>query len=77
MKVSNQCIKAYSKGSQMLGMINRTMRCKSAKSLLPLYKTLVRPHLEYCTVAWSPYYMKDKELYREGTTSFHEDDSGF
>jgi len=62
LKVSKQCTSAYSKGSQMLGMINRTIRCKTAKSLLPLYKTLVRPHLEYCTAAWSPYYQKDREL---------------
>jgi len=31
--------------------------------LLNLYKSLVRPHLEYCTVAWSPHFVKDKELY--------------
>jgi len=30
--------------------------------MLRLYKSAVRPHLEYCTAAWSPYYIKDKEL---------------
>jgi len=30
--------------------------------LLSLYKSLVRPHLEYCIPAWSPHYVKDKEL---------------
>jgi len=30
--------------------------------LIPLYKTLVRPHLEYCSVVWSPHYNKDKAL---------------
>jgi len=27
-----------------------------------LYKTLIRPHLEYGVVAWSPHYVKDREL---------------
>jgi len=30
--------------------------------MLSLYKTLVRPHVEYCVSAWSPYYKKDEEL---------------
>jgi len=29
---------------------------------LSLYKTLVRPHLEYCTPVWSPHYVKDKHM---------------
>ena len=30
--------------------------------MMSLYKTLVRPHVEYCVSAWSPYYKKYKEL---------------
>jgi len=30
-------------------MINRSIQYKSKSVLLCLYKTLVRPHLEYCT----------------------------
>ena len=29
--------------------------------MLQLYKTLVRPHLEYCAQFWSPHYRKDVE----------------
>ena len=46
----------------MLGMINRCIVNKSSDVMVRLYKTLVRPHLEYCVTAWSPHYKKDREL---------------
>ena len=61
LKVVNQCTKAYNKANQLLGMINRNIRWKTPRVMMLLYRTLVRPHVEYCTVAWSPYYKKDKE----------------
>ena len=61
LKVSQQCTQAYVKANRMLGVINRTIN-KSRFILLNLYKSIVRPHLEYCTAAWSPHYIKDKDL---------------
>jgi hypothetical protein len=49
------------KANQILGRIYRTMEYKSVENILPLYLTLVRPHLEYCVQAWAPYFTKDIE----------------
>ena len=62
LKSSNQCLKAYASANKILGMINRTIENKNSNIMLNLYKSLVRPHMEYCTAVWSPYYVKDKEL---------------
>jgi len=62
LKVSQQCQQAYNKASRILGLINRTIEYKHTDILLRLYKSLVRPHLEYCIVSWSPHYKKDKIL---------------
>jgi len=35
---------------------------KKSGNLVRMYKSLVRPYLEYCTAAWSPHYVKDKVL---------------
>ena len=55
MKVSEQCRIAASKGNQVLGMIRRNITYREKSLMVPLYKAIVRPHLEYCIQAWSPY----------------------
>ena len=52
MKVSKQCRIAASKGNQILGMIRRNITYKEKGLIVPLYKAIVRPHLEYCIQAW-------------------------
>ena len=50
MKVSEQCRIAASKGNQVLGIIRRNVTYKENSLIVPLYKAIVRPHLEYCIV---------------------------
>ncbi|GAB0188388.1 hypothetical protein GRJ2_001304100 [Grus japonensis] len=38
------------------------MTSRSQEGILPLYSTLVRPHLEYCVQLWGPQYRRDMEL---------------
>ena len=59
MKVSEQCGIAASKGNQILGLIKRNITYKDKRLIIPLYKAIVRPQLEYCTQAWRPYRNKD------------------
>jgi len=39
------------------GMIKRTISYKKPEIMVRLYKTLVRPHLEYCVSVWSSHYI--------------------
>ena len=59
MKVSEQCGIAASKGNQILGLIRRTIMYKKKQLIVPLYKAIVIPHLEYCIHAWRLYRKKD------------------
>ena len=40
-------------------MIRRDFGLKLRSFMLPLYKSIVRPHLDYCAQAWRPHYRKD------------------
>ena len=62
MKVPEQSRIAASKGNQVLGMIRRNITYKEKSFIVPLYKAIVRPHLEYCIQAWRPYLRKDIDM---------------
>ena len=48
----------------ILGMIRRniTYNYKEKSLIIPLYKAIVRPHLEYCIQAWNPHLRKDVDM---------------
>ena len=59
MKISEQCRIAASKGNQILRLIRRTITYNEKQLIVPLYKAIVRLHLEYCIQAWRSYRKKD------------------
>ena len=42
-------------------MVRRNCRRLNKEDFLLIYKTYIRPHMEYCVQAWSPYLKKDIE----------------
>ena len=61
LSTSMQCHKATSKAIRSLGLIKITFKYLNFQSLPFLYKTYVRPHLEYCVPVWSPSLTKDMD----------------
>jgi hypothetical protein len=62
LKFAEHCHKVVSKANQILGLIRRSFDFIDKQSLTYLYKGLVRPHLEYGNVVWSPLHKKDATL---------------
>ena len=60
--MGKQCISAVKKANKILGMIKRNFVDRSKEMIMALYKSLVRPHLEYCIQVWNPYLTKDIKL---------------
>ena len=52
MKVSEQCGIAAANGNQIVGLIRQNIVYKEKELIIPLHKTIVRPHLEYSIQAW-------------------------
>ena len=53
------CCKAANEAIRKLEMIKSGFRNRSKDIMLPLYKSMVRPHLDYCIQAWKPHLRKD------------------
>ena len=53
---------AAQKANCILGCIKRSVASRSREGILPLYSTLVRPHLQCCAQPWGPQHKKDMDL---------------
>ena len=59
MKFGEHINRKATKANQSLGLIFRTFTYMDKEMFLNLFKSLIRPHVEYATVVWSPVYKKD------------------
>jgi len=51
LKCSSQCIKVVNTANRILGLNKKTISVRDKDIILQLYKSLVRPHLEYSVQA--------------------------
>ena len=51
-----------SKANCMLAIISKSFQYKDGNILLNLYKSFIRPIVEYGTAIWGPYYVLDQQL---------------
>ena len=55
LKSANHCYESHQKANRMLGLVKRTIKHRHSDMMVQLYKSLVCPHLEYCSPVWSPH----------------------
>jgi len=66
LKVSQQCALAAQRANRILGCIKSSVGSRAREGILPLYSTLMRPHLESCVQLWSPQQKKDRDVLERG-----------
>ena len=61
MKPAKQCAAAAKSANFALGQISRAFHFRKKENLVPLYKTFVRPKLEFAGAAWNPWTEGEKK----------------
>ena len=49
----------------LMMMLIKLYQIKDEQTIMQLYKSLVRPHLEYCVQAWRPCLTQDIEMFEK------------
>ena len=59
LKPKKHIARIVKKANRLLGMIYRTITCKNQSNIMNLYKTLIRPILDYGAAVWCPHQKTD------------------
>ena len=62
LRLHSQAAAAAARGNKLLGVVRRSFASRSKASMCLLFKTLIRPHLEYANVVWGPSFRGDQKL---------------
>jgi len=62
LKSSSQCLKSAATARKVIAMVRRTLRNLDIADFRLIYKTYIRPHMEFCIQAWSPNFVKDIDV---------------
>ena len=65
LKFHEQCSAVVAKANKLLGMIRQSFDYTNAEMILRLYKSLVRPVIEYGNIIWGPYYVMDQQAIKK------------
>ena len=67
LKWEQQCSQTVAKANKVLGLIKRNFTDRSKETIILLFKSLVRPHVEYCCPIWNPHYIMVTRGYANST----------
>lgn len=74
LNTSQQCALIAKAADNVLGCIRKSITSRSREVTLPLYSSLVRPHMECNVQVWAPQYKKDMDILENSPIKGRKDD---
>jgi len=72
LKFHSQATSDTNSANRVMGLIKKSFSILNRKTLLILYKALVRAHLEYANVVWGPNYIGDCKDLSTGSLEYDQ-----